>query len=103
MAAAGTVCCSQLLGEVARGTDGAGASRDCIAEGGVAMAGDSEGISGSKSPPADIPGFASNTSASARGVGDLVMRVTHGVGIQPCAGCYRRAAALNRLLPFSKK
>ncbi len=35
-----TVCCSQLLGEVARGTEGAGDSRDCIAEGGVAMAGE---------------------------------------------------------------
>jgi hypothetical protein len=35
------------------------------------------------------------------GLGDLIKRATNAVGIQPCEGCARRAAALNRRVPFS--
>lgn len=35
------------------------------------------------------------------GLGDVVKRVTSTVGIKPCGGCERRAAALNRWLVFS--
>jgi hypothetical protein len=34
------------------------------------------------------------------GLGDMVKRVTYALGIQPCGGCERRAAALNRRFPF---
>ncbi len=35
------------------------------------------------------------------GLGDAVKRVTYGVGIRPCGGCERRAAALNRWMSFT--
>jgi hypothetical protein len=35
------------------------------------------------------------------GLGDILKRATSGVGIKPCGGCERRAAALNRWLVFS--
>jgi hypothetical protein len=35
------------------------------------------------------------------GLGDVIKRVTYAVGIKPCGGCERRAAALNRWLVFS--
>jgi hypothetical protein len=31
------------------------------------------------------------------GLGDAIKRVTYAMGIKPCAGCEKRAAALNRL------
>jgi hypothetical protein len=34
------------------------------------------------------------------GLGDVVKKVTAAVGIPPCSGCARRAAALNRALVF---
>jgi hypothetical protein len=34
------------------------------------------------------------------GLGDVVKKVTAAVGIRPCGGCSRRAAALNRALTF---
>ncbi len=35
------------------------------------------------------------------GLGDALKRATSAVGIKPCGGCERRAAALNRWLVFS--
>lgn len=36
------------------------------------------------------------------GLGDAIKRVTDAMGIQPCEGCQRRAAALNRWMHFSR-
>jgi hypothetical protein len=40
-----------------------------------------------------LPGFLVDEEI---GLGDLVKRVTYGMGIKPCGGCEKRAAALNR-------
>ena len=40
-----------------------------------------------------LPGFAAD---EALGLGDALTRVTQAVGIRPCDGCKRRAAALNQ-------
>jgi hypothetical protein len=45
-----------------------------------------------------LPGFIRDEDV---GLGDLIKRVTYTVGIKPCGGCERRAAALNRWLIFS--
>ena len=45
-----------------------------------------------------LPGFISDEEI---GLGDAIRRVTSGIGIKPCGGCERRAAALNRWLVFS--
>ena len=45
-----------------------------------------------------LPGFVSDKDV---GLGDAVKRVTYALGIQPCAGCERRAAALNSWLVFT--
>jgi hypothetical protein len=45
-----------------------------------------------------LPGIISEEGV---GLGDVVKHVTSKVGIKPCGGCERRAAALNRLLVFS--
>lgn len=45
-----------------------------------------------------LPGFISDKDV---GLGDVIKRATSAVGIQPCGGCERRAAALNRWLVFS--
>ena len=45
-----------------------------------------------------LPGFVSDEDV---GLGDVVKRATYAVGIRPCGGCQRRAAALNRWLIFS--
>lgn len=37
------------------------------------------------------------------GLGDVVAGMTKAVGIQPCGGCKRRQAALNRLLAFGRR
>ncbi len=37
------------------------------------------------------------------GLGDLIKRATYAVGVNPCGGCARRAAALNRWMVFSGK
>jgi hypothetical protein len=47
-----------------------------------------------------LPGFVSDDDI---GLGDLLKRVTYAVGIKPCGGCERRAAALNRRMVFSGK
>jgi hypothetical protein len=46
-----------------------------------------------------LPGFISEKEI---GLGDLIKRATSAVGIRPCAGCERHAAALNRWLVFTK-
>ena len=35
------------------------------------------------------------------GLGDAIKRLTSKVGMKPCDGCNRRAAALNRLMVFT--
>ena len=42
-----------------------------------------------------LPGFIADTEAQV-GLGDVIKRATAAVGIPPCGGCARRAAALNR-------
>lgn len=36
------------------------------------------------------------------GLGDLLKKATYAMGISPCGGCERRAAALNRWMSFSR-
>ena len=45
-----------------------------------------------------LPGFVSVEDVS---LGDTIKRATSTVGIRPCGGCGRRAAALNRWMVFS--
>ena len=45
-----------------------------------------------------LPGFVSEEDI---GLGDAIKRATSTVGITPCGGCGRRAAALNRWMVFS--
>jgi hypothetical protein len=47
-----------------------------------------------------VPGFVTNEDI---GLGDVIKRATSAVGFQPCGGCERRAAALNRWLVFSDR
>jgi len=35
------------------------------------------------------------------GLGDAIKRITYAMGIKPCGGCEKRAAALNRWMHFS--
>jgi hypothetical protein len=44
-----------------------------------------------------IPGFVSDEQI---GLGDVITRVTHAVGIRPCGGCAQRAQRLNRWVSF---
>jgi hypothetical protein len=45
-----------------------------------------------------LPGFVADEDV---GLGDAIKRATSTVGIRPCGGCGRRAAALNRWMAFS--
>jgi hypothetical protein len=45
-----------------------------------------------------LPGFVSDDDV---GLGDTIKRATSTVGIRPCGGCERRAAAFNRWMVFS--
>ncbi len=45
-----------------------------------------------------LPGFISDEDV---GLGDVIKRATSTVGIMPCGGCAKRAAALNRWVAFS--
>lgn len=45
-----------------------------------------------------LPGFISDKEV---GLGDVIKRATHAVGIKPCGGCARRATALNRWMVFT--
>ena len=46
-----------------------------------------------------LPGFITDEEI---GLGDAIKRATSYVGINPCGGCRRRAAALNRWVVFSR-
>jgi len=46
-----------------------------------------------------LPGFLIEEEI---GLGDAVNLVTSAMGIKPCGGCDKRAAALNRWLRFSR-
>jgi hypothetical protein len=45
-----------------------------------------------------LPGFITDEEI---GLGDVIKRATYAMGIKPCSGCERRAAALNRWFGFS--
>ena len=45
-----------------------------------------------------LPGFIGDEDV---GLGDVIKRATSTVGIKPCGGCAKRAAALNRWVAFS--
>lgn len=46
-----------------------------------------------------LPGFLIEQEV---GLGDLVKKATYAMGIKPCGGCQKRAAALNRWMSFSR-
>ncbi len=46
-----------------------------------------------------LPGFIKDEEV---GLGDAIKRVTYAMGIKPCGGCEKRAAALNRWMHFSR-
>jgi hypothetical protein len=46
-----------------------------------------------------LPGFVRDEDI---GLGDVVKRATYSLGIRPCGGCGRRAAALNRWVAFTR-
>jgi hypothetical protein len=46
-----------------------------------------------------LPGFVRDEEI---GLGDVVKRVTYAAGIRSCAGCEKRAAALNRRVVFTR-
>jgi hypothetical protein len=47
-----------------------------------------------------LPGFVTEEEI---GIGDVIKRGTSYLGIQPCGGCARRAAALNRWMAFTRQ
>jgi len=46
-----------------------------------------------------LPGFIMDEEI---GLGDVIKRATSYIGIKPCGGCERRAAALNRRVVFTR-
>jgi hypothetical protein len=46
-----------------------------------------------------LPGFVKDEEI---GLGDVIKRATSYLGVQPCGGCKRRAAALNRWMVFTR-
>jgi hypothetical protein len=46
-----------------------------------------------------LPGFLIEEEV---GLGDLIKKTTYAMGIKPCSGCEKRAAALNRWMTFSR-
>ena len=46
-----------------------------------------------------LPGFLIEEEI---GLGDAIKRVTYAMGIKPCGGCEKRAAALNQWMRFSR-
>ena len=46
-----------------------------------------------------LPGFLIEEQV---GLGDLIKKATYAMGIKPCGGCEKRAAALNRWMTFSR-
>src|SRR5262249_33121000 len=49
---------------------------------------------------ARLPGF---TAGEDVGLGDVIKRATSFLGIRPCGGCEKRAAALNRRVVFTQR
>lgn len=47
-----------------------------------------------------LPGFLIDEEI---GAGDVIKRVAYAMGIKPCDGCEKRAAALNRWVRFSPR
>jgi hypothetical protein len=47
-----------------------------------------------------LPGFLQDEEI---GLGDVIKRVTHTLGVKPCGGCERRAKTLNRWVSFGGK
>jgi hypothetical protein len=52
-----------------------------------------------ENPSRRLPGFLVEDEV---GLGDVIKRVTYAMGVKPCAGCEKRAAALNRWIRFSR-
>jgi hypothetical protein len=46
-----------------------------------------------------LPGFIKEEEV---GLGDVIKKVTYAMGIKPCTGCEKRAAALNRWVRFTR-
>lgn len=46
-----------------------------------------------------LPGFLIEKEI---GLGDLIKKTTYSMGITPCGGCEKRAAALNRWMTFTR-
>ena len=46
-----------------------------------------------------LPGFLIEEEI---GLGDVIKKVTYAMGIKPCAGCEKRAAALNRWMHLTR-
>jgi hypothetical protein len=46
-----------------------------------------------------LPGFLVEEEV---GLGDVIKRATYAMGIKPCGGCEKRAAAMNRWMVFSR-
>lgn len=46
-----------------------------------------------------LPGFLVENEI---GFGDMIKRTTSAMGIKPCEGCQKRAAALNRWMTFTR-
>lgn len=46
-----------------------------------------------------LPGFLIEEEI---GLGDVIKRSTYAMGIKPCGGCEKRAAALNRWMRFAR-
>jgi len=47
-----------------------------------------------------LPGFVTDEQV---GLGEAIGRLTSYIGVRPCGGCKRRAAALNRWMVFNKR
>lgn len=47
-----------------------------------------------------LPGFIVHEEV---GLGDVIKRVTYAMGIKPCAGCEKRAAAMNCWMVFHSR
>lgn len=46
-----------------------------------------------------LPGFIKEEEI---GLGDVIKKVTYAMGVKPCTGCEKRAAALNRWMRFTR-
>lgn len=46
-----------------------------------------------------LPGFLVEGET---GLGDVIKHATYAIGIKPCSGCQKRAAALNKWMAFTR-